>query len=88
MIQQDQVEAAAEREVVSRREAPRRVQIDHPPSTIIGDINERTTWSRSRNASHFAHSTFVATFEPKDIGHTLFDPNWVNARHEELENFE
>jgi hypothetical protein len=87
-IQQDQVEAAAEGEVASRREAPRRVHVDHPPSVIIGDINERTTRSRSRNASHFAHSAFVATFEPKDIGHTLFDPNWVNAMHEELENFE
>jgi hypothetical protein len=30
MIQQDQVEAAAEGEVVSRREAPRRIQVDHP----------------------------------------------------------
>jgi hypothetical protein len=87
-IQQDQVEAAAEGEVVSRREALRRVQVDHPPSRIIGNINERTTQSRSRNASHFAHSNFVATFEPKDIGHTLSDPNWVNAMHEELENFE
>jgi hypothetical protein len=42
-IQQDQVEAATEGEVVSRREAPRHVQVDHPPSVIIGDINERTT---------------------------------------------
>jgi hypothetical protein len=87
-IQQDQVEAAAEGEVVSRREAPRRVQVDHPPSRIIGNINERTARSRSRNAYHFTHSAFVATFEPKDIGHTLSDPNWVNAMHEELENFE
>jgi hypothetical protein len=73
---------------LSPGERPRRVQVDHPPSIIIGDINERTTRSRSRNASHFAHSAFVATFEPKDIGHTLSDPNWVNAMHEELENFE
>jgi hypothetical protein len=87
-IQQDQVEAAAEGEVVSRREAPRHVQVDHPLSIIIGDINERTTRSRSKNASHFAHSAFVATFEPKDIGHALSDPNLVNAMHEELENFE
>jgi hypothetical protein len=69
-IQQNQVEAAAEGEVVSRQEAPRRVQVDHPPSRIIGNINERTTWSRCRNASHFAHSAFFATFEPKDIGHS------------------
>jgi hypothetical protein len=86
--QQDQVEAAVEGEVASRREAPRRVQVDHPPSVIIGDINERTTRSWYRNASHFAHLSFVATFEPKDIGHALSDPNWVNAMHEELENFE
>jgi hypothetical protein len=88
MIQQDQVEAATEGEVISMREAPRHVKVDHPPSRIISDINERTTRSRSRNASHFAHLAFVATFEPKDIGHALSDPNWVNAMHEELENFE
>jgi hypothetical protein len=82
------VEATAEGEVVSRREELRRVQVDHPPSVIIDNINERTTRSRSRNASHFAHSAFVATFEPKDIGHALSDPNWVNAMHVELENFE
>jgi hypothetical protein len=87
-IQEDQVEATAEGEVASRRRAPRRVQVDHPPSVIIGDINERTTLSRSRSASHFAHSAFVATFELKDIGHALSDPNWVSAMHEELENFE
>jgi hypothetical protein len=74
-IEQDQVEAATEGEVVSRQEAPRCVQVDHPPSRIISHINERTTRSRSRNASHFAHSAFVATFEPKDIGHDLSDPN-------------
>ena len=62
--------------------------MDHPPSNIIGDINESTTRSRSRNTSHFAHATFVASFEPKDIGHALSDANWVNSMHEELENFE
>jgi hypothetical protein len=88
MIQHDQEEATAKGQVVSSREAPRRVQVDHQPSRIICDIKERTTRSRSRNDSHFAHSNFVATFEPKDIGHTLCDPNWVNAMHEELKNFE
>jgi hypothetical protein len=87
-VHQDQVEVAAEGEVVSRREAPRRIQVDHLPSRIISHINEHTTRSRSRNASHFAHSAFVATFEPNDIGHALSDPNWVYSMHEELENFE
>jgi hypothetical protein len=82
------VEEPVEGEVVSRREALRRVQVDHLRSRIIDDINERMTRSRSRNASHFAHSAFVATFEPKDIGHALSDPNWVNGKHEVFENFE
>jgi hypothetical protein len=61
------------------------MQVDHPASRIIGDMNERTTWSRVRNISHFAHATFVATVKPKDIGHALSDHNWVNSMNEELE---
>jgi hypothetical protein len=87
-ITQVQGEATVEGEVASRREPPRRVQVDHPASRIIGDMNERTTRSRVRNNSHFTHAAFVATFEPKDIGHALSDHNWVNSMHEELENFE
>jgi len=60
-----QVEADVEGEAISRREAPRLVQRDHPPSKIIGNMDERTTRSRSQNISHFAHSAFVASFEPK-----------------------
>jgi hypothetical protein len=75
-------------EVASRQEHPRRVQVDHPASGIIDDMNERTTRSRVQKNSHFAHVAFVATFERKDIGHALSDHNWVNSMHEELENFE
>jgi hypothetical protein len=31
---------------------------------------------------------FDALFEPRDIGHALSNSSWVNAMHEELENFE
>jgi hypothetical protein len=86
---QDRGEATVERGgVESRREPPRRVQVDHPASRIIGEMNERTTRSRVRNNSHFTHVTFVVTFEPKDIGHALSEHNWVNSMHDELENFE
>jgi hypothetical protein len=85
---QDRGEAKVKGEVASRREPPRRVQVNHPASRIIGDMNERTTRSRFRNNSHFAHAAFVATFEPKDIRHALSDHNWVNSMHEELENIE
>jgi hypothetical protein len=41
MTNQDQGEAIVEGEVASRREPPRRVQVDHPASRIIGDLNEQ-----------------------------------------------
>jgi hypothetical protein len=85
---QDRGEATVEGEVASRREPHRRVQVDHPTSRIIGDMNERTTRLMVRNNSHFSHAAFVATFEPKDIGHTLSDHNWLNSMHQDLENFE
>ena len=55
---------------------------------MLGDLNERVTRYKVTSIAGFAHSVFVASFEPKDIGHTLSDSNWVNAMHEELENFE
>jgi hypothetical protein len=30
---------------------------------------------------------FIALFEPRDVGHALSNSSWVNAMHEELENF-
>jgi hypothetical protein len=30
---------------------------------------------------------FVTLFEPRDVGHALSNLSWVNAIHEELENF-
>jgi hypothetical protein len=36
----------------------------------------------------FCSLSFFATFEPRDVGHDLSDPNWVNAMHEELEIYE
>jgi hypothetical protein len=47
-----------------------------------------TRSSRSAHLSCFSNTLFVALFEPRDVGHTLSDSSWVNAMHEELENFE
>jgi hypothetical protein len=63
----EQGEAAIQGEVASRREPSRRVQVDHPASRIIVNMNERTTRSRVRNNTHFAHVAFIAIFEPKHI---------------------
>jgi hypothetical protein len=47
--------------------------------------------TRSLNSAHlsiFSNTLFVALFEPRDVGHALSDLSWVNAMHEELENFQ
>ncbi|XP_066320253.1 uncharacterized protein [Miscanthus floridulus] len=86
----DHVPAAVEGEAISERTAPRHIQNRHPTKNIIGNLDERTTRNRgmkNKNYCVFAHTAFVASFEPRDVGHALSDSNWVNAMHEELENF-
>jgi hypothetical protein len=78
-----------EGEIISEQGAPSHVQKAHPPQQIIGNMNERVTCSsRSANLSCFTNTLFVALFEPQDVGHALSDSSWINAMHEELENFE
>jgi hypothetical protein len=55
---------------------------------MIRELHERVTRSKSQQISHFAHSSFVASFEPRYVGHTLSNSNYINTMHEELENFE
>jgi hypothetical protein len=77
------------RGIVSEPGAPSHIQKVHPPQQIIGNLNERVThFSRLAHLSYFSNTLFVALFEPRDVGHALSDLNWVNAMHEELENFE
>jgi hypothetical protein len=84
------VEASrVEGEIISEPRAPSHNQKVHPPQQIIGNLNERVTRSlRSAHLSCFSNTLFVALFEPRDVGHALSDSSWVNAMHEELENFE
>ncbi|WVZ80057.1 LOW QUALITY PROTEIN: hypothetical protein U9M48_027568 [Paspalum notatum var. saurae] len=57
------------------------VQRDHPSHRIIGDIHQHVTCSSVASLVFFSHSAY-------NVSHALSDPNWVNAMHEELENFE
>ena len=59
---------------------------DHPLDTIIGDIS-RGVQTRSRLASFCEHFSFVSSIELKKIDEALKDVDWVNAMHEELNNF-
>jgi hypothetical protein len=84
------VEASrVEGEIVPEREAPSHIQKRHSPHQMISNPNERVTRSsRLAHLSCFSNTLFIALFEPQDIGHALSDSSWVNAIHEELENFE
>jgi hypothetical protein len=42
----------------------------------------------SVHLSYFTNTLFVALFKARDVGHTLSNSSWVNAKHEELESFE
>ncbi|WVZ75940.1 hypothetical protein U9M48_023953 [Paspalum notatum var. saurae] len=75
-------------EVTSEIVPSRQVQRDHPPHRMIGDIHQRVTRSLVNSLAFITHSTYVASFEPWDVSHALSDPHWVNAMHEEFENFE
>jgi hypothetical protein len=78
-----------EEEIVSEPRAPSHIQKAHPPQQIIDNLNERVKHSsRSAHLSCFSNRLFVALFEPRDVGHALSYSSWVNAMHEELENFE
>jgi hypothetical protein len=54
--------------------------------TIIGDIS-RGIQTRSRLTSFYEHFSFISFIEPKKIEEALRDVDWVNAMHEELNNF-
>jgi GTP1/Obg family GTP-binding protein len=74
--------------IVSEPEAPSHIQKIHQSQQIIGNLNERVTRSlRLTHLSRFLNTLFVALFEPRDVGHTISDSSWVNAMHEEVENF-
>ena len=65
---------------------PTNVSRDHPLDTIIGDIL-RGVQTRSRFVLVCEHFSFMSSIEPKKIDEALKDVDWVNAMHEELNNF-
>jgi hypothetical protein len=54
--------------------------------TIIGDIS-RGVQIRSRLALFCEHFSFVSFIESKKMEESLRDADWINAMHEELNNF-
>ena len=55
---------------------------------IIHKISSYGVMTRSQKlASFIAHHSFVSCFEPTKVEEALQDLDWINAMHEELNNF-
>ena len=53
---------------------------------IIGQIKEGVS-TRSSISNYYRHTAFVSQIEPKSIEEALKDEKWVEAMHEELNQF-
>jgi hypothetical protein len=86
MIQGEDVDAPrSSSQVVDRRNSS--LQQSHPQDLIIGSPSREVIIPSQRYASFIEHHSFVSCVEPTCIDEALQDPNWVNAMHEELNNF-
>ena len=65
---------------------PTNVARDHHLDHIIGDIQSGVQ-TRARLGSFCEQYSFVSSIEPTKIEEALNDVDWVNAIHEELNNF-
>jgi hypothetical protein len=55
----------------------------------MNDINSRRiTRSKTRLTNFCEHYSFISSLEPMKVEEACEDPDWVNAMHEELHNFE
>ena len=59
----------------------------HPQDQIIGSPSKGVITRSYKHASFIEHHSFVSCVEPTCIDEALQDPDWVNAMHEELNNF-
>jgi hypothetical protein len=72
-------------QVVERRNSPL-LQAD-PQDLIIGSPSNGVMILFQKLASFVQHHSFVSCIEPKNVQEALQDLDWVNAMHEELNNF-
>ncbi|WVZ58643.1 hypothetical protein U9M48_008888 [Paspalum notatum var. saurae] len=69
-------------------------QAEAGPAKDAGEVTSEIVPSRQDQRDHPPHRMIgdihqrVTRSSPRDVSHALSDPNWVNAMHEELENFE
>ena len=74
--------------ILQQSEFPKewRIPRDLSVKNIIGQIKEGVS-TRSSISNFCRHTTFVSQIEPKSINEALKDEKWVEAMHEELNQF-
>ncbi|KAF5822614.1 putative RNA-directed DNA polymerase [Helianthus annuus] len=78
-----------EEETVPDLAIPTSVQRNHPIENVIGPVNAGIlTRSQSGTINTCLYSSYLSQIEPKTIDIALQEPGWVDAMHEELNQFE
>jgi hypothetical protein len=86
MVQAKDVDAPrSSSQVVDKRNSS--LLQSHPQDLIIGSPSQGFITRSQRHASFIEHHYSVSCVEPTCIDEALQDPDWVNAMHEELNNF-
>ena len=66
-----------------------RIQRNHPIKNVIGSLADGVqTRSQSGHVNECLYSCFISQIEPKNVAMALNEPSWVDAMHEELNQFE
>ena len=86
VVQAQDVDAPqAAPQVVDQRTTP--LLQAHPQDLIIGSPTRGVMTRSQKLALFIEHHSFVSLVEPTIVDEALGDPDWVNAMHEELNNF-
>ena len=72
-------------QVVNRRNSP--LLQAYPQGLIIGSPSNGVMTRSQKLTSFIEHHSFVSCVEPKNVEEALQDSDWINAMHEELNNF-
>ena len=76
-------------EIEARRLARRERQLErleHTHDKVLGDVRAKVS-TRRQLANFSNHHAYISVVEPKKVFEALEDSDWVDAMHEELNNF-
>ncbi|KAK1610142.1 hypothetical protein QYE76_033815 [Lolium multiflorum] len=76
-------------EIEARRLARRERNLElrgHTHDKVLGDVRAKVS-TRKQLANFSHHHAYISLVEPKKVFEALEDPDWLEAMHEELNNF-